>query len=67
MEHVLRGIYRNGEIILLDKTEILEGDIILVKIVKKEEAVERFAGILGKGSTDELEKYLGEMMDEGSP
>ncbi len=67
MSEVISGVYRKGELIIIDGKELHEGDIITVKILTRKELVERLAGILGEGRASEVEEYLGEFHDEGSP
>ena len=67
MSEVVSGVYRKGELIIIDGKELHEGDTITVRILTRKELVERLAGILGEGKTDEVEKYVGELHDEGSP
>lgn len=50
MEKIVRGVYRSGEIILLDETELHEGEIIKVKLVGRKELVDKLAGVLGRES-----------------
>ncbi|WP_054840007.1 antitoxin AF2212-like protein [Thermococcus sp. JCM 11816] len=67
MEKIVHGVYRSGEIILLDETELHEGEIIKVKLVGRKELVNKLAGVLGKGKPEDIERYLEEMYYEGSP
>ncbi|SEV85425.1 Protein of unknown function DUF104 [Thermococcus thioreducens] len=61
MSEVIPGIYRKGELILIDGKELHEGDTITVRILTRKELVERLAGILGEGRASEVEEYLEEL------
>ena len=67
MEKVVKGIYRHGEIILLDDVEPKVGDKLVIKITGREELIKKLAGRLGKARADDVERFIGEMLDEGSP
>jgi len=67
MEKVVKGVYRHGEIILLDGTEPRVGDKLVVKIIGREELIKKLAGRLGTAKADDVERFVGEMLDEGSP
>ncbi len=67
MQKVVRGVYRHGEIILLDEVEPQVGDKLVVKITEKSELIKKLAGKLGEAKADDLERFIGEMLDEGSP
>jgi predicted DNA-binding antitoxin AbrB/MazE fold protein len=66
VERIVRGVYRSGEIILLDETELHEGEVVKVKLVGRKELVDKLAGVLGKGKPEDLERYIEEMYYEGS-
>ncbi|WP_461862799.1 antitoxin family protein [Thermococcus sp.] len=67
MERVVKGVYMHGEIILLDDVHPKEGERLIVEIASREEMIKRLAGRLGKGNPEDVERYIGEMIDEGSP
>ncbi|WP_297500975.1 antitoxin AF2212-like protein [Thermococcus sp.] len=66
MERVVRGIYGHGEIILLDDVKPGVGDKLVVKIIGKKELIRKLAGKLGEAGGDDVERFIGEMLDEGS-
>ena len=66
MSEVISGIYRKGELILLDDKKPKEGETVTVKILTRKEIVKKLAGVLGEGSVEEAERYLGELHDESS-
>ena len=67
MEKVVRGVYRHGEIILLDDIEPQVGDKLIVKITEKSELIKKLAGKLGEAKADDVERFIGEMLNEDSP
>ncbi len=67
MEKVVRGVYKHGEIILLDKVEPKAGDRLIVEITAKSELIKKLAGKLGEAQADDVERFIGEMLHEGSP
>ncbi len=67
MSEVISGVYRKGELILLDEKKPREGEIITVKILTRKELVKKLAGILGEGTSEDVENYLEELHDEGAP
>ncbi len=67
MSEVISGVYRKGELILLDDKKPQEGETVTVKILTRRELVKKLAGILGDGKSAEVERYLEELHDEGAP
>ena len=67
VSEVISGVYRKGELILLDDKKPREGEIVTVKILTRKELVKKLAGILGEGKSTEVERYLEELQDEGAP
>ena len=67
MEKVVRGVYRHGEIILLDDVEPRVGDKLVIKITGRDELIKKLAGRLGEAKADDVKRFVGEMFDEGSP
>ena len=67
MSEVISGVYRKGELILLGDKKPREGETVTVKILTRRELVKKLAGVLGEGRGEEVERYLGELYDEGSP
>jgi len=67
VSEVISGVYRKGELILLDDKKLREGETVTVKILTRKELIKKLAGILGEGKSTDVERYLGERYDEGAP
>ncbi|MET1159895.1 MAG: antitoxin family protein [Thermoprotei archaeon] len=58
---MVRAIYKNGVLELLEPVELREGEEVFVKLERYEDRVKRlqkYRGILGKASNEEIEELL---------
>ncbi len=61
MSKVVRAIYKNGVLKLLDPVELREGEEVFVRLERYEDRVKKlrkYRGILGKASKEEIEEFL---------
>lgn len=61
LSKVVRAIYKNGVLELLEPVELREGEEVFVKLERYEDRVKRlqkYRGILGKASNEEIEELL---------
>ena len=59
--------FTGTEIILLDDVEPWVGDKLVIKIAGREELIKKLAGRMGEAKADDVERFLGEMLDGDSP
>ena len=61
LSRVVRAVYRNGVLKLLEPVELREGEEVLVRLERYDDRVRRlrkYRGILGKTSKEEIEELL---------
>ena len=56
MSLVAKAIYEKGVLKLLENIDLKDGEEVIV-IVRRKPNIDRFVGILGKASAEELEAY----------
>ncbi len=56
MSLVAKAIYEKGVLKLLEDIDLKDGEEVIV-IVRRKPNIDRFVGILGKASAEELEAY----------
>ena len=61
LSKVVRAVYKNGVLKLLEPVELREGEEVFVRLERYEDRVRRlrkYRGILGKASREEIEELL---------
>ena len=61
MSKVVRAVYKNGVLMLLEPVELKEGEEVFVRLERYEDRVRRlrkYRGMLGKASKEEIEELL---------
>jgi len=56
MSLVTKAIYEKGVLKLLEDIDLKDGEEVII-IVRRKPNIDRFVGILGKASAEELEAY----------